>query len=803
MPIVDSLILAADVSIVPVGNLSVSLRRKLGAKRGDFAITRLRGRAPAQLVDRFGASLLREFRDAKPVATAVLACAGRHGLDPEALLAEAFPLLRDCFNSRFLAVAGSPEASRTLPTRDRGDTIGRYTVLRCLHVVDDAELYHARAADGLLVAIKLARPGTSSDRLFARETAVLRHLGGDGVPALRARGKHDGRPWFAMTWCEGIAPEVAAAELRDSDDDASRARLLRLLRAIVASYARLHAAGVLHGDVHLRNMVIGRRDDVHLLDFALARAISPLRLAGQAGLGAVPQLFTPEQAAALLAHQEFPVPTVASEQHAIGAVLYCLATGVTPFDLDLDRRRMLRQIVRDPMLPFARRGAAPWPALEAVLARALAKSPGDRFGSVAEMHDALASMTVPRRPRTTRGSRARDPLDGVVERFLDRVDHAGPAFAQPGPAPTCSLMLGRTGVAYALYRLACLRDDPATLALADAWLTRSERDIDEVMAFTSPSERLDFDAVGPVSPFHSVTGVHLVRVLLALAMNDEHGAARAVAAFVSRARTAWDNCDLTLGITGVPLACSHLLDALPAHMTESAALLRATGREVLARTWREIARQGPAAQPTATVDFGAAHGWAGMLFASIRWHQSTGDAVPPMVRRRLTEVARAAEPLGRGVHWPQPEAAPTASVWATHQVAGWCNGPAGFIPLWTLADIHFPRGGYGALAEACAWSTWEARSAYFDLCCGLVGRSYCLLNFYRHTGRSGWVGRAQTLARRAVTEFAATRSALQRPLGLFKGEAGLAVLAADLRRPETAAYPLIEPEGFPGHAAHG
>ena len=88
---------------------------------------------------------------------------------------------------------------------------------------------------------------------------------------------------------------------------------------------------------------------------------------------------------------------------------------------------------------------------------------------------------------------------------------------------------------------------------------------------------------------------------------------------------------------------------------------------------------------------------------------------------------------------------------------------------------------------------WEARSGSTDLCCGYVGRAYALLALYRHTGRAEWLERAQTLAGTARARFHERREALERPLSLFKGIAGLALLASDLERPEGAAIPLFAP----------
>jgi serine/threonine-protein kinase len=85
-------------------------------------------------------------------------------MDPELLLVEAFPLLRDCFEGRFLVPFNSPEAARILPTRERGDRIGEFTILRSVQVLEDTELYQARHREGALAALKVIRPAAGVTR---------------------------------------------------------------------------------------------------------------------------------------------------------------------------------------------------------------------------------------------------------------------------------------------------------------------------------------------------------------------------------------------------------------------------------------------------------------------------------------------------------------------------------------------------------------------------------------------------------------------------------------------------------------
>ncbi|HEU5049797.1 MAG TPA: protein kinase, partial [Gemmatimonadales bacterium] len=502
------LVLAADVEIAPVARLSARMRATLGARRGEYAITRPRGRASAKLVSQAGAALLAEFRAPVPVVQVVRGIADRDGRDAAELLDEAFPLLRDCFNARFLVAAGTPEAAPILPSRERGDTIGPYEVLRCLRVLEDSELHQVRDGTGRVLAVKLVRrhaaPAVSA--ALAREAAVLERLAGRGAPRLVARGRHRTRPWLAMRWCDGVAPEIAFGEVRERGATA-RAELLRLAVAVARAYARLHRAGILHGDVHPGNLLVSRSGEVTLLDFGLARPMRGSRPAGprfggRAGAGGVTEYFAPEQATVLRAGRPLPAPTAASEQYAVAAMLYRLLAGAPAIAPAPAREEMLRRIVESPVRRFSQAGAPPWPAVEAVLARALTKEPGGRYRGVAELARALRTAEkagaagVPRR----RGN----PLAGVVEEFIAA---AGLPFSR-SPAlpltavrpPTCSLMLGGAGTGLALLRIACARSDPATLALADVWLTRVERDLGDSQAFEAPAEGLSLVDLGAASP---------------------------------------------------------------------------------------------------------------------------------------------------------------------------------------------------------------------------------------------------------------------------------------------------------------
>jgi serine/threonine-protein kinase len=123
---------------------------------------------------------------------------------------------------------------------------------------------------------------------------------------------------------------------------------------------------------------------------------------------------------------------------------------------------------------------------------------------------------------------------------------------------------------------------------------------------------------------------------------------------------------------------------------------------------------------------------------------------------------------------------------------GWCNGSAGMVFLWTLAAERLGDPAFRALAEGAAWNTWEAADGNANLCCGLAGRAYALVRMWQTGGEAEWLDRARVLAGRAAVEIAKSEA----PDSLYKGEAGVAALIADLARPESAALPFFAEEGW-------
>jgi serine/threonine-protein kinase len=783
------MVLPEDVLLTPIAEYPDEVRHVLGGEDGDCALSRRHARETTRVIGAEGARFLELFREPRTIVHAVIEYSRKERLDPEATLDRIFPFVQELIGAGFLVTAGSVYEQKTAASHEVGSELAGYEVVRCIQLVEDTEVYQARTADGGAVALKLVRTGFEAalGPRLAHEAQVLRLLGGRAAPRLLELGEIEGRPFLATTWSHGLNALAAAEELRAQDD---RAGLLRLLRGIAAAYAELHAAGVLHGDIHPRNVLVDRAGTVTLIDFGLA--LAPWQAAGiPSGIG--PGFFSdPELARAWLEGRAPPGYDARAEQYSIGVVLYLLASGQEYLEFDLQRDRMLRQIAEVPPRSFEAVGQKAWPELEAVLARMLAKDAGDRYPDLAAAATALG--VLPEQPAWAIGGGSDDQF---VDELLAELEPRSNVFAAGLPcAPTCSVNIGAAGVAYALYRVAVARERPDLLALADLWIEKALAERSRPDAFTNAEMEVTPEVVGPISPYHAEPGLHLVRALTAQAVDDRETVRAALAAFHALSGHSWANRDLTLGRCGTVLGCVFLLEALRREGYPEVVELLALGAGRLDELWTELAEAGELHGDPLWPNLGVAHGWAGLLYATLRWAQAVpggaADRRRAQARERLDQLVAAAWPLGRGLVIPWRDQAGSTD----RSMPGWCNGSAGLVHLGCLAHATYGDSSYLEFAERAAWAAWEAEGAYVDLCCGLAGRAYALLELFRATGDADWRRRAESLATRAVRVAPAQRGDEHPRHSLYKGELGLAVLLSDLAMPEAASMPIFGRESL-------
>jgi len=779
------LVLPQDISIIPLKELPENLRSQLGGDEDDFTVSRPRSRQTSKLVSAASAALIELFRKPLTIVQAVAIYSLGQKLNPEETLVEVLPILRQMIGAGFLFPQDAKDLEHIRPTLKSTSVFAGYHLSQCIQVLDDCELYLARSTAGNFAALKLARDGREKvlKPRLEREVMVLQKLDGQVSPELIESGEAEGRPYLALTWCQGTDAASAGSELRSTGD---RAKLLHLLVNIAKAYTSLHRQGVVHCDVHPGNVLVARDGEVTLIDFGLADFIE-----GDAPAfprGGVAFFHEPELAEALLNRRSPSRANPLGEQYSVAALLYLLATGHHYFDFSLESKAMLGQIIAEKPIPFQDRGLDPWPELEIILARALAKQAEQRYPDMASLVDALSSITVP----PTKTLPFHDGgCEKLIRGMLDSLQTDGKWFREGlDTGPSCSVNMGMAGIAYALYRMASARQDPQLLALADLWIGKTLRHQDSPDAFMNADLDVTPDTIGRSSPYHTASGPMVVWALLAHSVGNLVELELAQMGFLAAIDQPDLNRDLTLGTLGVVLTCALLLERSPPANWPLAEVLHTTGQERLDQVWAAVGSFASLETGDDWANLGIAHGWAGLLYTTLRWHVVTGAPISEGVPRRMAELFNCARPTSRGLSWPWR--AEGGGGEAT--MSGWCNGAAGMVHLGCLAHRLLGNEFYLALAEGAAWQAWETGLGVVDLCCGLAGRAYALLCLYQHSGEPAWLRRAQILAHRAARLSPSQYSPEHPRPSLYKGELGLTVLLTEIERPEAASMPMFGEE---------
>lgn len=785
--------LPEDVLFVPVDELAPSVRSALRDADGHLAVTRPGFRVPARLVDEPTAALLVEFRSASTIAEAVVRFSSRRGLDPVSTLDAAFPMLQLFTASEVLVLEGSPHAAAVPLSSAPGQLVGGFEIAAALQCTLDTEVYRARAADGRSVALKLEQahaPSGTADAL-AREESALRRIGGGLAPEVVAAGLHQGRRFIALSWFDGVPVTTRAALVRHRAAEGWRSRLHRLACRVVARFERLHSLGIVHGDVHARNVLVGAGDEVQVIDFGMSR---------QPGRGAPLDhdmrtgfvwYMDPDAVRSLLEGGPPPAPDAASEAFALAALVYEILTGEHYLAFSPEVDAAYGQILSEPPLPFTRRGFESWPATEAVLQKALSKSAGERYASTAALGSTLRRAGPPR-PRDLDAAFTRESA-ACVERFVPTLEDPPPplrALFDATPVVACDQ--GAGGFAWFLYRLAVLRERPDLLALADIWIRRAAGALDAEDAFHAPPPETDGFRIDDCSILHRAPGVHYVRALVCQARADLAGLHEATEDFLAAAAPASGVADVTLGRAGVLLAATSLWSATAASSSLDTTRLAGAVGDLFDGLVLELDTEPEglvARQP-----YSFAHGSAGILYALLRAAVVLRRPPPPRLALRL-------EALVAGIQSAAADDLEPALDGAGREreqdfIPGWCNGAAGLVPLFVLAGEVYRSPAY---AELAIWAAERAAShpdRHAHLCCGLAGRVFALLHMFQHSGQDRWLEHARSLARHLSDPRLPARSA-GRTYSLFWGPLGSALALEELRHPEWAAMPFFGDLGWP------
>jgi len=264
----------------------------------------------------------------------------------------------------------------------------RYELGRLLGSGGMARVYegHDRVLDRR-VAIKVLNAGLAADAEFVarfqREARAAARLAHPGVVAVYDTGDHEGTRFIVMEYVEGrtLADVLAEGPL-------APARAAEVGREVLAALGAAHDRGLVHRDVKPANIMVTPEGALKVMDFGIARAAEEgTRLTTAASVIGTPSYMAPEQVEAR------PVDA-RTDLYALGAVLYECLVGAPPFEGTSAITVAARHVNDAPEPPRRRRPEIP-PRLEAVVLRALAKDPADRWPTAAAFRAALEGAVEP------------------------------------------------------------------------------------------------------------------------------------------------------------------------------------------------------------------------------------------------------------------------------------------------------------------------------------------------------------------------------------------------------------------------
>jgi serine/threonine-protein kinase len=266
---------------------------------------------------------------------------------------------------------------------------GRYEVKEVLGVGGMGVVY--RAFDRELqepVAIKTLKPeamtgGTVALDRFKQEIRLARKIAHRNVVRTYDLGEQNGMYYLTMEYVEG----TSLKQLIVSRGKLPVAVALTVGKQLCRALEVAHAEGVIHRDIKPQNIVVEPSGFLKVMDFGIARLANPPKGKGltEAGMSiGTPDYMSPEQLSGMELDPR-------ADLYAAGVVLFECVTGKVPFEAETTWALVAKHLEEQPPDPRDSNPEVPGP-LAVVILKAMAKKPGDRYASAAEMHDALARL---------------------------------------------------------------------------------------------------------------------------------------------------------------------------------------------------------------------------------------------------------------------------------------------------------------------------------------------------------------------------------------------------------------------------
>ena len=361
---------------------------------------------------------------------------------------------------------------------DAPSRIGRFEIRREIGRGTMGVVYEAHdPVLGRTVALKtiaLTVPGAPADRAafeqrFLAEARIAARLSHPGIVVIHDVGRDapSGTLYMALEHLSGRTLEELIAEQRPVE----WREALRILGRVAHALHHAHAQGVVHRDVKPANVMLLESGDPKMMDFGIAKLVAEGHATSTGHLLGTPLYMAPEQA-------QGEAVDARTDIFSLGAIAYSLLTGKRAFQARSIPTILARVLHHDPPPPSTLAAGLP-PAIDDLVARAMAKSPAARYSTAKAMAEDIEDILADRTPRHRAGWRppvvgARTMVAaGTMAEELEALElvegppetPGRPPRARPDPRPRLLAMIllgGGIGIAAAgLLRFEMIPPEPS------------------------------------------------------------------------------------------------------------------------------------------------------------------------------------------------------------------------------------------------------------------------------------------------------------------------------------------------------
>ncbi|MEJ6002272.1 serine/threonine-protein kinase [Paucibacter soli] len=283
----------------------------------------------------------------------------------------------------------------------------------------DPHIQRAVAIKTILKSLLDADQGaTQAVARFRNEAQAVGRIAHPGVVAIHEFGEDADSAYIVMEFVEGSTLQQVLL----ATPMLSLPALLRMMDQLLDALAHAHGQGVWHRDIKPANLLLSVSGQLKLSDFGIAR-IENLGLTRVSSVIGTPGYMAPEQYLGEGVDQR-------ADLYAAGVLLYRLLAGVPPFKGNA--QQVMYQVLNEPAPPPSQVALAPRPAVfDALVERAMAKRPEQRFGSAAEFRAALTGVAAMLDPEEHGGTEI-----VALDQWAKTLVMAAAPLAAPAGAPS-------------------------------------------------------------------------------------------------------------------------------------------------------------------------------------------------------------------------------------------------------------------------------------------------------------------------------------------------------------------------------